>query len=110
MIFSACPPIYTLPGTWSDPDKIAKCNETLIPHFTFNPDYTFGISIAVITILLAGYGVYKGFFANKDLLDPWEDHDPTIFCVLFSYTIQRNSLPGILLSLLCDETAASKFL
>jgi len=66
MIFSACPPIYTLPG---------KCNETLIPHFTFNPDYTFGISIAVITILLAGYGVYKGFFANKDLLDPWEDHD-----------------------------------
>jgi len=37
MIFSACPPIYTLPGTWSDPDKIAKCNETLIPHFTFNP-------------------------------------------------------------------------
>ena len=56
MIFSACPPIYTLPGTWSDPDKIAKCNETLIPHFAFNPDYTFGISIAVITILLAGYG------------------------------------------------------
>ena len=56
MIFSACPPVYTLPGTWSDPEKIAKCNDTLIPHFTFNPDYTFGISIAVITIMLAGYG------------------------------------------------------
>ena len=54
MIFSACPPVYTLPGTWSDPDKIAKCTDTLIPHFTFNPDYTFGISIAVITVLLAG--------------------------------------------------------
>ena len=60
---------------WSDPEKIAKCNDTLIPHFTFNPDYTFGISIAVITVLLAGYGVYKGFFANKNLTDPWDDHD-----------------------------------
>ena len=75
MIFQACPPVYTLPGTWNNPDTIAKCNDTLIPHFTFNPDYTFGISIAVITILLAGYGVYKGFFANKNLTDPWDDHD-----------------------------------
>jgi len=29
----------------------------------------------VITVLLAGYGVYKGFFANKGLADPWDDHD-----------------------------------
>jgi hypothetical protein len=29
----------------------------------------------VITILLAGYGVYKGFFANENLRDPWDDHD-----------------------------------
>ena len=55
MNFIACPPVYTLPGTWNDPEKIARCNETLIPHFTFDPNYTFGISIAVITILLAGY-------------------------------------------------------
>ena len=75
MIFSACPPVYTLPGTWSDPEKIARCNDTLIPHFTFNPNYTFGISIAVITILLAGYGIYKGFFANQGLKDPWDDHE-----------------------------------
>ena len=74
-IFSACPPVYTLPGTWNNPETIAKCNATLIPHFTFNPDYTFGISIAVITVLLAGYGVYRGFFANKNLTDPWDDHD-----------------------------------
>ena len=53
MIFLACPPVYTLPGTWNDPEKIARCNETLIPHFTFDPNYTFGISIAVITILLS---------------------------------------------------------
>ena len=68
MIFSSCPPVYTLPGTWS------KCN-AIIPHFNANPNITFCISIAVITVLLAAFGVYKGFFANKDLRDPWEDHD-----------------------------------
>ena len=47
----------------------------IIPHLTLDPDYTFGVSIAVITIMLAGYGVYKGFFANKNLTDPWDDHD-----------------------------------
>ena len=73
--FVACPPVYTLPGTWNDPEKIDKCNDTLIPHFTFDPNYTFGISIAVITILLAVYGIYRGFFANKGLADPWDDHD-----------------------------------
>ena len=75
MIFLACPPVYTLPGTRNDPEKIAKCNDTLIPHFTLNTDFNFGISIAVITILLASYGIYKGFFANKGLTDPWDDHD-----------------------------------
>ena len=25
--------------------------------------------------LLAAYGVYKGFFANENLTDPWDDHD-----------------------------------
>ena len=75
MIFLSNPSVYTLPGTWNDPEKIAWCTEPLIPHFTFDPNYTFGISIAVITILLAGYGLYKGYFANKELKDPWDDHD-----------------------------------
>ena len=83
MIFLACPPVYTLPGTWNDPEKIARCNETLIPHFTFDPNYTFGISIAVITILLAAYGVYKGFFANKELKDPWD-------CLLYTSPSPRD--------------------
>ena len=61
MIFLACPPVYTLPGTWNDPEKIARCNETLIPHFTFDPNYTFGISIAVITILLADLRAISSF-------------------------------------------------
>ena len=67
--------MYTLPGTWNDPENIARFNDTLIHHFTFNPNITLPISIAVITILLAGFGVYKGFFANQNLTDPWDDHD-----------------------------------
>ena len=64
-ILAACPPVYTLPGTWNDPDKIAKCNETIIPHLTLNPNFTFGISVVAILLILTGYGVYKGFFDNK---------------------------------------------
>jgi hypothetical protein len=29
----------------------------------------------VITILLAAYGIYKGFFANEGLKDPWDEHE-----------------------------------
>ena len=64
----SCPPVYTLPGTWT------KCN-AIIPHYNADPNFTFGISIAVITILLAAFGIYKGFFNNKGLADPWDDHD-----------------------------------
>ena len=74
-LLAACPPVYTLPGTWNDSDKIAKCNDTLIPHLTLNPNFTFGISVLAILIILTGYGVYKGFFANPNLTDPWDDHD-----------------------------------
>ena len=68
MIFIACPPVYTLPGTWT------KC-DALIPHANYDPIFTFPISVAVFTVLLAGFGVYKGFFSNKGLSDPWDDHD-----------------------------------
>ena len=74
-LLAACPAVYTLPGTWNDSDKIAKCNDTLIPHLTLNPNFTFGISVLAILIILTGYGVYKGFFANENLTDPWDDHD-----------------------------------
>ena len=74
-LLAACPPVYTLPGTWNDSDKIAKCNDTLIPHLTLNPNFTFGISVLAILIILTGYGVYKGFFANENLTDPWDDHE-----------------------------------
>ena len=64
----SCPPVYTLPGTWT------KCN-ALIPHYNADPNMTLGISIAVITVLFIFYGVYKAFFDNKELADPWDDHD-----------------------------------
>ena len=73
-LFLACPPVYTLPGTWNDPEKIAKCNDTLIPHLTLNPNLTFSFSVVAILLILTGYGVYKGFFAKKNLTDPWDDH------------------------------------
>ena len=68
MIFLSCQPVYTLPGTWS------KCN-AIIPHYNDNPNITFAISFVVIVVLLAAFGVYKAFFANKGLADPWDDHD-----------------------------------
>ena len=68
MIFLSCPPVYTLPGTWT------KCN-ALIPHYNADPNTTLGISIAVVTVLFIFYGVYKAFFDNEELADPWDDHD-----------------------------------
>ena len=61
MIFLSCPPVYTLPGTWT------KCN-AIIPHYNADPNVTFAISFIVIVILLAGFGVYKAFFNNKGCL------------------------------------------
>ena len=64
----SCPPVYTLPGTWT------KCN-AIIPHYNADPNATFGISILVILVLLSGYGIYRAFFNNKGLTDQWDDHD-----------------------------------
>ena len=66
--FASCPPVYTLPGTWT------KCN-AIIPNYNADPNVTFGISVLVIVILLSAFGIYKGFFDNKELADPWDDHD-----------------------------------
>ena len=66
--FASCPPVYTLPGTWT------KCN-AIIPHYNADPNVTFGISVLVSVILLSAFGIYKGVFDNKELADPWDDHD-----------------------------------
>tara|TARA_Y100000766_G_C18300455_1_gene315951 strand:+ start:74 stop:286 length:213 start_codon:yes stop_codon:yes gene_type:complete len=67
-LFLSCPPVYTLPGTWT------KC-DTLIPHANYDPNITTPISIAVIVVLFILYGVYKAFFNNKGLTDQWDDHE-----------------------------------
>ena len=67
-LIASCPNVNTLPGTWS------KCN-AIIPHYNADPNVTFAISFIVIVVLLAGFGVYKAFFNNKGLADPWDDHD-----------------------------------
>ena len=48
MIFLSCPPVYTLPGTWDDPEKIAKCKDTLIPHLQLEPETGFLVFVALI--------------------------------------------------------------
>ena len=78
MIFSACPPIYHLPGTWDDPEKIAKCNDTLLPHGTFAGLSPEGQMVAIVLAILAflvGYGLYLTFGpGNKDLVDGIDEH------------------------------------
>ena len=66
-LLASCPPVYTLPGTWT------KCN-AIIPHYNADPNFTFAISFIVILILLSVFGIYQAFFNNKHLEDPW-DHD-----------------------------------
>ena len=49
--------------------------QMMISHYNFDPDITFPISIAVIVVMFIFYGIYKGFFANEGLEDPFDDHD-----------------------------------
>ena len=67
-LLASCPPVYTLPGTWT------KCN-AIVPHYNADPNITFGMSLLVILVLLSGYGVYRAFFNNEGLTDQWDDHE-----------------------------------
>ena len=67
-LLASCPPVYTLPGTWT------KCN-AIIPHYNADPNITLGISIVVILVLLSGFGIYRAFFNNEGLVDQWDDHE-----------------------------------
>ena len=61
MILAACPPVYTLPGTWNDPDKIAKCMDTLIPHGTLGQGAAFAVFLGVFGIGLLAFAIYITF-------------------------------------------------
>jgi hypothetical protein len=47
----------------------------MIHHYNADPNITFPISIMVIVVIFVLYGVYKAFFNNNELADPWDDHD-----------------------------------
>ena len=75
MIFLACPPVYTLPGTWDDPEKIAKCKDTLIPHLELEPETGFLVFIALLVFGLIIYGIYKTFGkGGEGLRDEIKEH------------------------------------
>ena len=75
MFFAACPPIYHLPGTWDDPDKIAKCMDTLIPHLQLDPETGFIVFIGLFLFSLVVWGLYFTFGSGKkELRDPIGEH------------------------------------
>ncbi|MAR97424.1 MAG: photosystem II reaction center protein PsbN [Candidatus Marinimicrobia bacterium] len=47
----------------------------MIHHYNADPNITFPISIGVIVTIMVLYGIYKGFFDNEGLEDPFDDHD-----------------------------------
>ncbi len=75
MIFAACPPIYHLPGTWDDPEKIAKCMDTLIPHANLGQGAAFAVFLGLIVLALIAYGIYMTFGkGGKGLKDEIREH------------------------------------
>ena len=75
MIFLSCPPIYHLPGTWDDPAKIARCNDTLIPHLNLLPGAAFAVFLGLLTIAFLIYGIFMTFGSGgKDLRDEIKEH------------------------------------
>ena len=75
MFFIACPPVYTLPGTWDDPEKIKRCQETLIPHLELEPETGFLVFIGLLVLSSIIYGLYMTFGrGGKDLKDEIKEH------------------------------------
>ena len=74
-LFAACPPVYTLPGTWDDPEKIKRCQETLIPHLELEPETGFLVFVALLVFGLIIYGLYKTFGkGGEGLRDEIKEH------------------------------------
>tara|TARA_R100001460_G_scaffold6285_1_gene16583 strand:- start:1165 stop:1503 length:339 start_codon:yes stop_codon:yes gene_type:complete len=73
--FIACPPVYTLPGTWTDPDKIARCNDVLIPHGHLGQGAAFAVFLGLCLFSLVAYGAYMTFgLGGKNLKDEIKEH------------------------------------
>tara|TARA_B100001079_G_C16048345_1_gene355944 strand:- start:1 stop:273 length:273 start_codon:yes stop_codon:yes gene_type:complete len=69
MIFSACPPVYHLPGTWT------KCKEPLIHHFNLAPGPAFAVFVGLVVVALLIWGIYMTFGPGKEgLRDEIDEH------------------------------------
>ena len=67
-----------MPGTWNDPQKIAKCYDTIVPHGNYgglSQSGQFAAIIGITLFALVSIGIYKAFFDNENLTDPWDEHD-----------------------------------
>ena len=69
MIFLSCPPVYHLPGTWTE------CKTPLINHLNLSPDQGFILFIGLFLLTLVGVGLYNTFGpGKKDLRDQIDEH------------------------------------
>ncbi len=69
MLFLSCPPVYHLPGTWTE------CKTPLINHLNLSPDQGFILFIGLFLLTLVGVGVYNTFGpGKKDLRDQIDEH------------------------------------
>ena len=69
MLFLSCPPVYHLPGTWSE------CKTPLINHLNLTPDQGFILFFGLLLLTLVGVGLYNTFGPGKnDLRDQIDEH------------------------------------
>ena len=69
MLFLSCPPVYHLPGTWTE------CKTPLINHLNLTPDQGFILFFGLLLLTLVGVGLYNTFGpVKKDLRDQIDEH------------------------------------
>ena len=69
--FLSSPSVYTLPGTWEKQPLIKHGNYAGLP-----PEGQIIAIILILLFLVTGYGIYMAFGPpNKNLTDPWDEHD-----------------------------------
>tara|TARA_Y200000002_G_scaffold153543_1_gene126937 strand:+ start:895 stop:1197 length:303 start_codon:yes stop_codon:yes gene_type:complete len=69
MIFLSCPPVYHLPGTWTE------CKKPLINHLNLTPDQGFILFFGLVVLGLIIYGLYLTVGSGKkNLRDQIDEH------------------------------------
>ena len=69
MIFLSCPPVYHLPGTWTE------CKTPLINHLNLTTDQGFILFFCLLVLSLVAYGIYLTFGSGKkNLKDQIDEH------------------------------------